>query len=153
MSQPVTRLREEEKGQLLLLVIGFAIIAAMLVTAVANVSKVFLWERSLAAAADGAAAAASSVVDESAIYQGEAEERLPLSPEGAAGRVAEYVAEAGLDERFGARFDYTVAVQADTVTVTFTAPVALVFVNLISSAYAHGYPVAVTASARSPLRG
>jgi uncharacterized membrane protein len=147
------RLRDRDDGQLLLLVIGLAVIAAMLVTVVTNVSKVFLWERSLASAADGAAVAASSAVDEPPLYAGRTGERLPLSPDGAGARVAAYVAGAGLAERFGPRFEYDVAVENDTVTVTFTAPVDLVFVNLVSSAYADGYPMSVTASARSPLRG
>jgi len=147
------RLRDRDDGQVLLLVIGLAVIAAMLVTVVVNVSKVFLWERSLASAADGAAVAASSAVDESPVYQGGTGERLPLSPEGVGGRVAAYVTETGLTERFGSRFRYDVAVVNDTVTVTFAAPVDLVFVNLVSSTYADGYPLSVTASARSPLRG
>lgn len=141
-----------DDGQVLLLVIGFAVIAAMLVTVVVNVSKVFLWERSLSAAADGAAIAAASAVAESAIYAHGPGERLPLSPESAADRVAAYIARAGLPDRFGSRFGYAVAVSGDTVSVTFTAPVDLVFVNLLSTSYADGYPLSVTATAQSPLR-
>jgi uncharacterized membrane protein len=146
------RLRDEEDGQLLLLVIGFAVIAALLVTVVVNVSKVFLWQRSLAGAADGAAVAAASAVAESVFYEGGKPERLPLSPDEAGSRVAAYVARAGLGERFGPRFDYAVAVAGDTVTVTLTAPVDLVFVNLVATGYADGYPLSATASAQSPLR-
>jgi uncharacterized membrane protein len=146
------RLRDADDGQLLLLVIGFAVIAALLVTVVVNASKVFLWERSLAAAADGAAVAAASAVDEPAVYEGTAAERLPLSAEAAKDRVSTYVAQAALMERFGPGFDYTVDVADDTVAVTFTAPVDLVFLNLVSAAYADGYPLSVTANAQAPLR-
>jgi len=40
----------------------------------------------------------------------------------------------------------------DTVLVTFTATVALPFVNHISERWVDGYPLTVTARARSPLR-
>jgi uncharacterized membrane protein len=142
----------QDDGQVLLLVIGFAVIAALLVTVVVNVSKVFLWERALSAAADGAAVAAASAVAESVVYTEGATERLPLSREGAADRVSAYVSQAGLSQRFGPRFDYAVTVTGDTVSVTFTAPVDLVFGNLLAAAYADGYPLSVTASARSPLQ-
>lgn len=59
-----------DDGQLTLLVIGFAAIAALLVVVAIDVSKVFLARRALASAADAAALAAAQAVDKDAVYRG-----------------------------------------------------------------------------------
>jgi hypothetical protein len=147
------RLRDDDEGQLVLLIVGFAVIAAMLVAVVANVSRVFLYERSLAAAADGAAVAASSALDESAVYDqsGGIGDRLPLDRSEAERRVADYATQTQLPARFR-QFAYAVEVSGDTVNVTFTARVDLRFVGAVAAGYESGVPISVTANARSPVR-
>ena len=149
----LSRLRDDDEGQLVLLVIGFTLIAALLVAVVVNVSRVFLYERSLASAADGAAVAAASALDESAVYEdtGGLGTRLPLDPGEAEKRVADYAAQTDLPARFR-DFGYTVDVEADTVTVSFQARVDLRFIGTVAAGYAGGVPLSVTASARSPVR-
>jgi uncharacterized membrane protein len=139
-----------DEGQLILLILAYAVIAALLVTVVVDVSKVFLYRRSLVAAADGAALSAANQPDLAAVYHG-AGRTLPLSRSGADAAVRQYAADAELAGRFD---DFDVAgVETDgvTVTVTLRAAVPLPFVNLISSHWTDGYPVRAVARARSPL--
>ena len=85
---------------MLLLVIGFVVIVALLVTVVANASTAFLVRRSLSAWADGAATAAAQSVDEGAVYGGRVGHALPLSAARAREAVAGYAVRNGLPGRF-----------------------------------------------------
>jgi uncharacterized membrane protein len=149
----IRRLRTRDEGQLVLLTIGVTLLVALLVTVVVNASRVFLGQRALSAAADGAALAAADALDESAFYGAVPPTTLPLSEAAAAGAVSSYVDTAALTTRFD-RFSATSAISADgsTVSVTCSAVVALPFLNVVSARYADGVPLSVTASARSPLR-
>lgn len=59
-----------QDGTILLLSLGFCVIAVMLVLAVTDASAVFLARRDLAAAVDGAALAAAQQVDVGRVYAG-----------------------------------------------------------------------------------
>jgi uncharacterized membrane protein len=143
------RLRREDDGQLLLLVLCYAVIAALLITVVVNLSKAYLYRRSLVAAADGAAIAAANVPDLPRVYtEGEAAV-LPLAPTRAV--VEQYAADAQLGQRFDGFEVVDVTTDGETVTVTMRAEVRMPFLNLISSRYDGGYPVEATAIARSPF--
>jgi Flp pilus assembly protein TadG len=139
-----------DEGQLILLILAYAIIAALLVTVVVDVSKVFLYRRSLVAAADGAALRAANQPDLAAVYNGTGA-TLPLSRAGTNAAVRQYAVDAELADRFEG-FDVA-GVETDgvTVTVTLRAAVPLPFVNLISSHWSDGYPVRAVARAQSPL--
>ena len=154
MKRHLPRRPEGDEGQLLLLVLGLTLVVALLVTVVVNASRVFLTQRALSAAADGAALAAADALDEAAVYSGAGlEELLPLSDAAAAQAVGAYAADAGLAGRFeGLALASSVSADGTTVTVTAGAVVDLPFLNAVSSAHAGGYPLSVTASARSPLR-
>jgi uncharacterized membrane protein len=139
-----------DEGQLILLILAYAVIAALLVTVVVDVSKVFLYRRSLVAAADGAALSAANQPDLASVYNGTGR-TLPLSRAGTDAAVHQYAVDAELADRFEG-FDVA-GVETDgvTVTVTLRAAVPLPFVNLISSHWTDGYPVRAIARARSPL--
>ena len=139
-----------DEGQLILLILAYAVIAALLVTVVVDVSKVFLYRRSLVAAADGAALSAANQPDLASVYHGTGA-TLPLSRPGTDAAVDQYAVDAELADRFEG-FDVA-GVETDgvTVTVTLRAAVPLPFVNLISSRWTDGYPVRAVARARSPL--
>ena len=143
-----------DEGQLLLLVLGFTLVVALLVTVVVNASRVFLTQRALSAAADGAALAAADALDEAAVYSGAGPaELLPLGEAAVHDAVASYAAGADLAARFeGLALSSTLSEDGTTVTVTAGALVDLPFLNAASSAHAGGYPLTVTASARTPLR-
>jgi hypothetical protein len=144
-----TRLRREEDGQLLLLVLCYTVIAALLITVVVNVSKAYLYRRSLVAAADGAAIAAANVPDLTRVYAGGQAGVLPLAPTRAV--VEQYADDAQLGQRFDGFEVVEVSTDGQTVTVTMRAEVRMPVLNLISSRYKAGYPVEATATARSPF--
>jgi hypothetical protein len=149
----VGRLRNDESGQMVILILGFAVIVALLVTVVANASKAFLFRRSLSSWADGAAVVAAQSVSEEAVYTGQVADVLPLSQSEATAAVRQYVVENDLSSRFDGFRVAGVTVDGDdgTVTVTFDANVSLVFVNDIAPEYAGGVPISASATAVAPL--
>ncbi|MCK9932022.1 pilus assembly protein TadG-related protein [Frankia sp. Mgl5] len=74
--EPVDR----DGGTILILTLGYLMLAAMLAVVVTDVSALYLARRSVASAADGAALAAVQRIDENAIYTATEDfEALPLS--------------------------------------------------------------------------
>ena len=142
--------RSADHGQLILLILVYSLIAALLVTVVVNVSKVYLYRRALVAAADGAALSAANQPDLAAVYAG-AGPTLPLSPSGTDAAVRQYVRDAELEGRFDQFQVVDVRTDGVTVTVTFRAVVSMPFANLVASRWQAGYPVRSVARARSPL--
>jgi uncharacterized membrane protein len=150
----VRRLRHlgrDDDGQLLLLVLGYTVIAALLITVVVDVSQVYLSRRSLLAAADAAALSAANEPDLDAIYSGDGAAALPLSARGARRAVEQYAHDAALADRFRDFEVGSVVTDGAAVTVTLRAVVHLPLVNLVTSRWSDGYPVDARASARSPL--
>ena len=139
-----------DEGQLLILVLAYAVIAGLLITVVVNVSKAYLYRRSLVAAVDGAALTAANQPDLERVYTGEGP-LLPLSDVGARAAVRQYVRDAELERRFDGFQVVEVTSDGAIVTVRMRAVVQMPFVNLLSEEYAEGYPVEATARARSPL--
>ncbi len=140
-----------DDGQLMLLVLVYALIAGLLVTVVVDVSKVYLHRRSLVAAADGAALSAANQPDLAGVYAGQGG-ALPISDVGAEAAVQQYVSDAALAGRFDGFEVVGVRGQGDRVTVTLRAVVRMPFINLVTSSQAGGYGVEATATARSPFR-
>jgi uncharacterized membrane protein len=79
-------------GTILILTLGFLVIAMTLVIAVIDASAVFLDRRDLAAAADGAALDAAQHADLAAVYAYGAEGDLPLDGRGVDRAVEQFVA-------------------------------------------------------------
>jgi Flp pilus assembly protein TadG len=117
----MTRARNE-RGQLTVLIVGFAIVVLLLLAVVTDVSKAFLVRRDLAQLADGAALAGTRGVSGSVI-SGSGAERLELDEARAEQEVAGYL-ESTADYT---DLTWTVAVQADEVTVHLEAVVGLPF--------------------------
>lgn len=149
----VARLRREDEGQLLLLVLCYAVIAGLLVTVVVDTSKTYLCRRSLVAAADGAALAAANQPDLAEVYGGAGGPALPISGSAAEAAVARYAADAELAQRFDGFHVVGVTTDGETVTVTLRAAVRMPLLNLLSAGYRGGYPVEASATARSPFTG
>jgi hypothetical protein len=139
-----------DDGQLLLLVLIYAVIAGLLVTVVVNLSKAYLYRRSLVAAADGAALTAANQPDLARIYAG-AGPVLPLSESGARAAVAQYAVDAELSVRFDGFQVVDVTTDGQTVTVRLRAVVQMPFANVLTAGLADGYEVDATAHATSPL--
>lgn len=147
----LARLRREDDGQLLLLVLCYAVIAGLLVTVVVDTSQAYLYRRSLVAAADGAALAAANQPDLAEVYGGDGATALPISGPGAQAAVLQYAVDAELAQRFDGFHVVAVTTDGETVTVTLRAEVRMPLLNLLSAAYRDGYPVEASATARSPL--
>jgi hypothetical protein len=149
------RLRRDDDGQLIVLILGYTVIAGLLVTVVVNVSKTYLYRRSLVAAADAAALSAANQPDLDPVYRppgdGPGPAAVPVSRPGATAAVARYAADAGLGRRFEGFRVVDVRTDGDRVTVTLHAAVRMPFLNLLSARYDEGYPVEAAATARSPL--
>jgi uncharacterized membrane protein len=134
-----------EKGQITLLVIGFAVILLALIAVVVDASQVVLLRRSLSSLADGAALAAAQSLAEDALYSGRAVETLPLDPAGARSVVVAYLSQAGADVTL-----VDVAVADDTVSVAVAARADLPLVGSVTQAF-QGTTVTARATARSPI--
>jgi hypothetical protein len=145
------RLRRDEDGQLLLLMLAYTVIAAVLITVVVDVSQAYLYRRSLLAAADAAALSAANQPDLAAVYTGDDPAVLPLSQRGTRRAVEQYADDAELADRFRGFQVVTVDTDGAAVTVTLRAVVHLPFANLVTSRWTDGYPVEARAHARSPL--
>jgi Flp pilus assembly protein TadG len=145
------RLRGEDDGQLLLLVLAYTVIAALLITVVVDVSQAYLYRRSLLAAADAAALSAANQPDLDAVYTGVNPAVLPLSRDGRLRAVEQYAADAELADRFRDFQVVTVDTDGAAVSVTLRAVVHLPLANLVTSRWDGGYPVEARANARSPL--
>lgn len=135
----------QERGQITLLVIGFAAILVSLVAVVVDASQVVLLRRSLSSVADGAALAAAQSIGERAFYSGQTPDALPLDPSAARAAVAEHLSGVDLDLRV-----VEVSVDGDRVTVAVAAAADLPLVGAVTSAF-EGTMVTARASARSPI--
>ncbi|WP_347402918.1 pilus assembly protein TadG-related protein [Protofrankia symbiont of Coriaria ruscifolia] len=130
--------RRQDDGTILVLTLGYVLVALMLAIVVTDVSTVYLARRSLASAADGAALAAAQSVDETAIYTSTGNlQRLPLA------EVAAIVAQYQSDADPSGRMTLTAQLlDPATVRVTGTRTVDLPVVTILGIG-----PVTVTASA------
>ncbi|HET6817393.1 MAG TPA: pilus assembly protein TadG-related protein [Mycobacteriales bacterium] len=124
-----------DDGSLTLLVIGYTLIAAVLVVIGVDVSKVFLAQRSLSSAADAAALAGAQAVDRAAVYRGAVGcATLPVDGAQARDAVAASLddAGAGLRETFAALTAPDVELAGDTVRVQLHGEVAVPFGRVLA---------------------
>jgi Flp pilus assembly protein TadG len=146
--------RPDDDGQLMILMIFFALIVAGVITAVVDVSTVFLAQRQLQSTADGGALAAAQQADTSSIYLGLLKDDVPLLPEQVGIAARQYIANPSRIPHNCRRSTYRLD-QADldatgqTVTVTLSCRVPLPFVGVIASLWSDGVPITETAAARS----
>ncbi|HEX6446645.1 MAG TPA: pilus assembly protein TadG-related protein [Streptosporangiales bacterium] len=146
-----------DSGQTTVLIIGYAVLAMLLVTVVVNLSKVFLAQRSLDAAADAAAIAGAQAVRVSPYYRDGALDRLPLAESLARQEVYRHLRAAGMFDPARSCDEFTVqgvslAPAGDAVDVTVSCRVRIPFANVVSGSYAGGVPVTSTAHARTAVR-
>jgi Flp pilus assembly protein TadG len=154
-----------DDGQVMLLMVFFAVIIAALITVIVDVSTVFLAEREMQSTADGAALAATQQPDLAAIYTSDLGPRLPLSRSASVDildsyainpariphecSVSTYQVVSGHDaagnERSGLQPD------AFTVRVELTCKVPLPFIGLVADAFTGGVTIHQVAFARSTV--
>lgn len=134
-----------ERGQISLLVIGFAVILLSLVAVVVDASQVVLLRRSLASLADGAALAAAQSLAVDALYSGQAVEYLPVDERRAGRAVQDYLRSSTIPLTA-----VDVRVAGEVVTVLVAAQAELPLVGAVVAGF-EGTTVTARASARSPL--
>lgn len=118
-----SRLRSEE-GQTTVLIIGFAVVALLMVGVAVDASAAYLRRQGLDNLADGAALAAADGVQGRQVYEGGLGERARIDPVVARAYVADYLRATGAPGRYpGLR--YTVDAGIDRVVVRVVAPLDL----------------------------
>jgi hypothetical protein len=118
------RRRDEESGQVTIMIIGFAVILLMAIGVTVDASAAYLARQSLATLADGAALAGADQLQGATVYDGGLGERVPIDVNTARASVAEHL------RATGAYADHpglaaSVDVAGDRVIVRLTAPLDL----------------------------
>lgn len=142
--------RGGESGQLMVLLIGYVMLALLLVTVVAAVSSIYIEHKKLLSAADGAAVAAADSFTLGAVVEGNGAPAALLTPARINGAVANYLRLNGSYERFSALAvgSGTGTPDGHTAQVTLTAVVHPLFINLLVP---DGIAITATGAARSQL--
>ncbi|QWF23540.1 hypothetical protein KM427_07425 [Nocardioides sp. LMS-CY] len=120
--------RPDETGQTTLLIVGFALVLAMAVATVVDVSAAYLRRQGLSTVADGAALrAADLAATGTEVYTGGVPQgRLRLSAERVRGSVRDFLSRSGAyDDYPGLAFEVDVDPASSHVTVHVTAPLEL----------------------------
>ncbi len=135
---------------MLVLLLGFAVLALVLVGVVADLSKVFLAKRALASTADGAAIAAAQAIDLEALYTGAADPgTLPIDDRAAQAAARGHLARDGSATAYDAFALDGVDATPTQVEVQVSARVALIFGTFFAGP--DGVRLSASATARSPL--
>jgi hypothetical protein len=116
--------RNGEAGQATVLILGFFLIAALLVGVVVDASAAYLRRQALNGLADGAALAAADGVQGEQVYTGGLGETALIDPAAAREYVAAYLAQTRARTRFPGLV-YQVLPAGDSVTVHLSAPLDL----------------------------
>ncbi|HEY0869445.1 MAG TPA: Tad domain-containing protein [Acidothermaceae bacterium] len=154
-----------DEGQVMLLMVFFAVTVAALITAVVDVSTVFLAQREMQSTADGAALAATQQPDLAVVYTSELGPRLPLSRTKTINVLDSYAVDPARIPHECSASSYQVVggldadgnqrsgLQADgaTVRVELTCKVPLPFLGLVADAFTGGVTIHQVASARSAV--
>ena len=118
--------RRDESGQATILIVGFAVLIAMVVALVVDTSAAYLQRQGLDTLADGAALRGADLgATGEDVYQGGVpEDALALTPAQARAAVGAYLSEAGAYVRYPG-LSYTVRIDGDRVEVRLHAPLDL----------------------------
>ena len=116
--------QRDERGSITPLIIGFAVVVALLVAVVVDASAAYLRRQGLNSAADAAALAATDGIQGAEVYTHGLGKRAEIDPRTARQYVAAYVESSGLRARFPG-LDYSVSTTADTVIVHVATPMDL----------------------------
>lgn len=117
-------MNRDERGQTTLLIVGFAIVAIMMVGVVVDASAAYLRRSGLDSLADGAALAASDGIQGRQVYEGGLGRRAQIDPLVARRYVAEYLVATGAARRYPG-LSYDVTAGTDRVLVNVAAPLDL----------------------------
>ena len=113
-----------EVGSVTPLIIGLAVVVALLVAVVVDASAAYLRRQGLNSAADSAALAATDGIQGEEVYTHGLGKRAEIDPRAARRYVAAYFASSGIQRRFPG-LDYSVETTAKTVVVHVVTPMDL----------------------------
>jgi hypothetical protein len=113
-----------ERGQTTLLIVGFAVVALLMVGVVVDASAAYLRRTALDSLADGAALAAADGIQGRQVYEGGLGERAEIDPQVARAYVAEYLRATGAAQRYPG-LSYDVSATPQRVVVRVAAPLRL----------------------------
>ncbi len=117
-------MRRDERGSVTPLIIGFAVVVALLVAVVVDASAAYLRRQGLNSAADAAALAATDGIQGEEVYTQGLGRRAQIDPATARRYVADYFAVSGIRRRFPG-LDYSVETSDNTVVVRIVTPMDL----------------------------
>ncbi len=117
-------MRRDERGSVTPLIIGFAVVVALLVAVVVDASAAYLRRQGLNSAADAAALAATDGIQGEEVYTQGLGRRAQIDPATARRYVADYFAVSGIRRRFPG-LGYSVETTDDTVVVRIVTPMDL----------------------------
>jgi Putative Flp pilus-assembly TadE/G-like len=116
--------RRDEGGQTTVLIVGFAVVAAMMVGVVVDASAAYLRRQGLDSVADGAALAAADAIQGEQVYRGGLGEHAGIDADAARGYVADYLRATGAPTRYPG-LAWVVEPVEDRVVVRVRAPLQL----------------------------
>ena len=118
------RPRRPETGSIIPLVVGLALVVALLVAVVVDASAAYLQRQGLDAVADAAALAATDGIEGDQVYREGLGVRAEIDPESARAYVADYLRSSGVRGRFPG-LGWSVEARGQTVVVRVAAPLRL----------------------------
>lgn len=124
MNRPRRPAAGGQRGQASVLIIGFTVVAVMMVAVVVDASAAYLRRTALDSLADGAALAAADGIEGRQVYEGGLGRRAEIDPVVARRLVAEYLRDSGAGRRYPGLV-CTVDAAPDRVVVHVSAPVRL----------------------------
>lgn len=116
--------RRHEPGQTAVLIIGFAVVLAMMVAVVVDATAAYLRRQALNTLADGAALAAADGIAGEQVYVGGLDESAPVDPASAQRLVDGYLDSVGASGRYPG-LSHGVETDGDRVVVRLRAPLDL----------------------------
>jgi hypothetical protein len=144
------RVGRGDDGQVMLLAIGYAVIALLLITVVVTATGIHLERKRLLALADLTALQAADALDPAAYFsRGSGDELVVLGDAQVRAEVTDYLATAAADARLDGLELAEARTDGHTVTVTLRALARPALVSWVTAPWSDGIELVVTSSARS----
>lgn len=146
---------DPDGGQIMILVLGYLLIALVLVIVTVDVTAVYFARTQLRDAADAAALDAADAADVDAVYRGGVQRDVPLTDETVRSAAGGYLASYRVPGRLGDVMlgPATGSPDGATALVQLTARVHLPLLGPVVDAWAGGIALSVTSSARADVDG
>lgn len=145
----------DDDGQILILILGYAVIALVLVIVAVDITAVHLARTQLVDAADAAALDAADAADSASVYHGGVATAVPLTDQSVRAAATSYVSPHPLPARIDEvrLTDRTGSPDGRTAVVELTARVRLPLLGPVVRAWSGGLTVTVDSRARADLDG